>query len=184
MQPAPPPPRAKSTFRKLLRGLLLLPVLVVLLFEEWGWEPLARCFKALAKLPLWAAIERRVANLPPWAALMVFALPVLALVPIKLLALYLVGNGHLVLGLGLVVGTKITGTAVAARLFQLTEPALMRLHWFARLYTPWKLWKDKLLAQVRNSAPWRHIRVLKARCKKAAMQSWQALKTRFSSRID
>ena len=181
MQPTPPPPKKSTT---LLRTLLLLPLVLVLLFEEWGWEPLARCFKALAGLPLWGAMERRIASLPPWAALLAFAVPVLALVPIKLLALYLLGNGHLAMGLGLVIGAKITGTAFAARLFQLTEPALMRMHWFARLYTPWKIWKNRLLTQVRNSAPWRRIKALKARYKTWAAQRWMAVKERFSSRAD
>ena len=184
MQPTPPPPPKKSTAKRLLRTLLLLPLVLVLLFEEWGWEPLARCFKALAGLPLWGAMERRIASLPPWAALLAFAVPVLALVPIKLLALYLLGNGHLAMGLGLVIGAKITGTAFAARLFQLTEPALMRMHWFARLYTPWKIWKNRLLTQVRNSAPWRRIKALKARYKTWAAQRWMAVKARFSSRAD
>jgi len=178
------PPKNKLIIQQLLRKLFLVPVVLVLLFEEWGWEPLARCFNALARLPLWGGMERRIASLPPWAALLAFAVPLLALVPIKLLALYLLGNGHLVMGLGLVMGAKITGTAFAARLFQLTEPALMRLRWFARLYTPWKIWKDRMLEQVRNSAPWRRIKALKARCKTAAAQLWLTLKARFSSSID
>ncbi len=151
--------------KKILRALLLAPLLVFLLFEEWGWEPLARCFAALGRLPWWGQIERQVTRLPPWAALLAFGLPVLALLPVKLLALYLFGRGHLALGFGLVLAAKLAGTAVAARLFQLTEPALMQLKWFARWYTPWKTWKDKLLAQVRSSAPWRVARLLKARVK-------------------
>ena len=182
--PPTPPLQAKLIARKLLRVLLLSPILAVLLFEEWGWEPLARCFKVLAKLPLWWAIERRLAHLPPWAALLVWVLPVLALVPVKLVALYLLGHGHIVLGFGLIIVAKIAGTAIAARLFQLTEPALMRLHWFARLCRPWKTWKDRLLAQVRDSALWRNIGKLTIRGKAAAKRNWLTLKTHFSTRTD
>ncbi len=183
MQPTPPP-SGKSPLRRLLRAAVLLPVLAVLLFEEWGWEPLAKWFKALAKWPLWGAVERFLTHLPPWAALMAFTLPVLGLIPIKLLALYLLGKGHLALGLALIVGAKVTGTALAARLFQLTEPALLRLRWFARLYIPWKIWKDRLLAQVRDSTLWRRLRALKAGWKAAALRQWQILKARFSSHTD
>ena len=183
MQPTPPPPK-KSAGIGLLRKLLLLPLVLLLLFEEWGWEPLARGFKALARLPLWGAMERRIASLPPWAALLAFAVPVLALVPIKLLALYLLGNGHLVMGFGLLICAKIAGTAFAARLFQLTQPALMRMRWFARLYTPWKIWKNRILGQVRNSAPWQSIIALTARYKTWATQRWMAVKARFSSSAD
>ena len=174
-----PAPKAKNPVRRWLRGIALSPLLALLLFEEWGWDPLARRLTALAKLPIWAAVEQRVKDLPPWAALLVFALPVLALVPVKLLALYLLGNGHLILGFLLVISAKLVGTAIAARLFQLTEPALMRMGWFARLYTPWKIWKNALLEQVRHSALWLQVRQLKARGKAAASRSWLALKARF-----
>ena len=149
--------------KTILRNVLLAPVLLVLLFEEWGWEPLARVFARLAKLPLWAKLEGVVTRLPPWAALLVFSVPVVTLVPIKLLALYLFAQGHAAVGVALVIAAKITGTAVAARLFQLTEPALMRLAWFASLYTPYKRWKNRVLARVRESALWRAVRRILAR---------------------
>ena len=153
-----------------LRRILLAPVLLVLLFEEWGWEPLARAFARLAKLPLWARLEGIIKALPPWAALLVFGVPVLALIPIKLLAVYLFAQGHAATGLTLVIATKVTGTAIAARLFQLTEPALMRLGWFARIYLPYKRWKDRVLLQVRQSALWRAVGRAKARMR----QFWAA----------
>lgn len=152
----------------LVKGLLLAPVALFLLFEEWGWEPLAACFAALGRLPLWRQLERLILRLPPWAALLTFGVPVLALVPVKLLALYLLGEGHVAAGLGLVLAAKLAGTALAARLFQLTEPALMQLKWFARAYVPWKRWKDRMLAQVRDTWPWRLVRRLAQRTRLGA----------------
>ena len=167
-----------TPIKKILRGLLLLPVLLVLLFEEWGWEPLARFFARLARLPLWAKLESQIKSLPPWAALLVFGVPVIALIPVKLLALYLFGRGHPAVGITLVIATKITGTAVAARLFQLTEPAMMRLAWFVRIYLPWKAWKDRVLAQVRQSAPWRAAREAKAQIKITLSKLWSSISNR------
>jgi hypothetical protein len=161
-----------NLLKKILRALLLAPVALLLLFEEWGWEQLAAGFAALGRLPWWGQLERRITRLPPWAALLVFGIPLGALVPIKLLALYLFGKGHVMLGLGLVLAAKLTGTALAARLFQLTQPALMQLKWFARLYTPWKNWKDRLLEQVRSSWPWRMAHQLKVRVS-AHMKVWR-----------
>jgi hypothetical protein len=154
--------------KRIFRVLLLAPLALFLLFEEWGWEPLARCFAALGRLPWWGQLERLITRLPPWAALLVFGLPVLALLPIKLLAIYLFGGGHAALGLGLLIAAKISGTAIAARLFQLTHPALMQLHWFARLYIPWKIWKDRMLAQVRSSWLWRRVGRIKWQVKERA----------------
>ena len=149
--------------KKIFVDSLTWVVATVLLFEEWGWEPLAALFARLAHLPVWGWVERRIQTLPPWAALLVFFVPVLLLLPIKLLALYLFGTGRVTLGLLLLVAAKLLGTALEARLFQLTHPALMQLPWFSRLYGRWKDWKDQLLARVRQSAPWRAMQAAQQR---------------------
>ncbi len=147
-----------NTLKKLLRALAAALLVPLLLFEEWGWEPLAALAARLARLPLWARAEQWVRSLPPWGALLIFAVPVLMLFPFKLLALFLFGRGHALSGMLLLLGAKLAGTAVVARLFQLVEPALMRIPLFARWYPRWKHWKDRVLAYVRDSALWRSVR--------------------------
>ena len=151
--------------KKFLRNIVFALVAVIVLFEEWGWERLVALVARLARLPLLAWIERKIALLPPWAALLVFGVPVLVLLPVKLAAVYLFAHGKRTLGLIVLLGAKLIGTAVLARLFQLTEPALMQLAWFARWYPRWKVWKDQLIAQVRQSAPWRMGHQVKSRAK-------------------
>jgi len=136
---------------------------LLILFEEWGWEPLQALLGRLARLPPLAWVERWLKTLPPYGALAVFAVPALALLPLKLAALALVGRGHAVLGLLLLLAAKLVGTAVLARLFALTQPALMRLPWFARLFARWRAWKDALLAQVRATPAWQYAVAVKRR---------------------
>jgi hypothetical protein len=150
-----------------LRALGRWAVALLLLFEEWGWEPLQRQLAKLGRLPPFAALERLIRGLPPYAALAVFFVPTLLLLPIKLLALWLIGHGHALLGVTVVITAKLAGTAIVARLFTLTHDALMLLPWFARLYTRWVSWKDALLAQVRLSAVWREARRLKLLLRRA-----------------
>lgn len=140
----------KAAFNATVGTLLAL----VLIFEEWGWEPLARLLARLARLPLWARLERRIASLPPWAALLTFFAPMLALFPVKLLALFWISRGHALVGLLLILAAKLAGTAIVARLFALTLPALMQLAWFARLYPRWKHWKDTIIAHVKAQPLW------------------------------
>lgn len=144
--------------KRLLRTVFnwtLAPILaLVLLFEEWGWEPLARMLGLLARLPLWARMESFIRGLPPYGALVVFFVPALLLLPLKILALYWISHGHKLLGLAVVLGAKLLGTAAVARLFTLTQPALMRLTWFALWYGRWKAWKDQFLTRFRATAAW------------------------------
>ena len=143
--------------RAVLTGLLAL----LILFEEWGWEPLQRALARLGQLPLLRQIEGLIAGLPPHAALAVFVLPTLLLLPVKLAALALITRGQPILGALVIVVAKLVGTAIVARLFTLTRPALMQLAWFARLYLRWDGWKAALLQQVRASWAWRTARAVK-----------------------
>jgi len=160
-----PPSRATAVFKpllhlfkKLLRGLFVLVMLPILLFEEWGWEPLGRMMARLASHRMWAVLERRIRDLPPWAALLSFLVPVLLLLPVKLMALWLFAEGHMATGVLLLGGAKLAGTALVARIFQLTQPALMQIAFFARWYLRWKRWKDGVLLTVRSHPLWRAAR--------------------------
>ena len=114
----------------LLRRSFEALIALVILFEEWGWEPLQRALAWVARLPPLAWIERRIAALPPYGALLIFMLPTLLLLPVKIAAVWLVGIGQATLGLALILVAKLIGTALLARLFKLTQPALMQLAWF------------------------------------------------------
>lgn len=156
-----------TSFARFLRGLLraLATALVIplLLFEEWGWEPLAALVARLSRLPFWAALEDRLRRLPPWGALLAFFVPMVLLLPVKVLALFLFGRGHAATALTVLVLAKLVGTALVARIFQLVEGPLMRIPWFARWYPRWKAWKDQVLTLVRQSRPWRVVRAISRR---------------------
>ncbi len=163
--------RAASLLGLWLRRALSLPVALLVVFWEWGWEPLQRAFARLARLRVLHWIEARIRALPPWGALIVFLLPSLLLLPVKLLALWLIGKGQALFGLLVIVLAKLVGTALLARIFLLTQPALMRLAWFAALYNRWMPWKDSLLARVRASWAWRVGRVFRRR----AVAHWRRM---------
>ncbi len=169
--------RLLKTILNATAGVLLA---LLLIFEEWGWEPLARVLAQLAKLPLWARAERFIASLPPWAALLAFLVPMLALFPVKLLALFWIGRGHPLAGLLLILAAKLAGTAILARLFGLTQPALMKLPWFARWYPRWKNWKDAMIARVKSTPLWAAGRRLSRRARRSARCSWLRLRKRWA----
>ncbi|RYF34731.1 MAG: hypothetical protein EOO26_03400 [Comamonadaceae bacterium] len=160
---------------RFLRALLTVLLVPLLLFEEWGWAPLAALVGRLARLPLWSRLEGWVRNLPPWGALLAFLVPVLLLLPIKVLALYLFSEGHAASGLTVLIVAKLVGTAIVARIFQLVENTLMRIPLFARWYPRWKAWKNTVLQAVRESAPWRSVRAFRQRVRRG----WRGWRTRW-----
>lgn len=158
----------------MLRRLLLLPLrllahlaswllALLILFEEWGWEPLQRLLERLGRWSGLRRVEARVRTLPPWGALALFALPTSLLLPTKLLALWAMQQGHLALGVAIIVAAKLVGTAVVARIFALTQPRLMQLRSFVWIYSRWMRLKRPLLEHLRASWPWRLARGLKRR---------------------
>jgi hypothetical protein len=152
-----------SWLRRFFGALLAL----VILFEEWGWDALQAAMARLGRLPLLAWLERRLAALPPYAALAVLFVPALTLLPLKLLGIWLLTRGQVVWSLVLVLAAKLVGTAVVARLFALTHPALMRLAWFASGYARWVAFKEDLLARVRATWAWRRAHAAQHRFRQA-----------------
>jgi hypothetical protein len=168
--PGPPPsaptPKRRSLGRRWADALWQWPLALLILFEEWGWETLQRWLAVVGGWPGFRHIERWIRRLSPPAALVLFGVPVLALLPLKLLALWLIAHGHAVLGLGVILAAKVAGTALVAHLYSLTQPTLMRMAWFARWHARWIAWKTPLLARVRASAPWRAMHALRARLRR------------------
>ncbi len=120
----------RRVLKRLLTPVLLLAATVFFAIEELLWR-LAAVFALLGRLPLLHQLEQLIAGLPPYAALAVFALPAIALAPVKLLALYWLAGGHPTLGVGTIVAAKVLGTALVARIYQLTRVSLVSLRWFA-----------------------------------------------------
>lgn len=147
--------------RRLLAPLIYLAALYLLL-EDWLWELGMRLMARLARWPPLRRLERWLAALGPAAALAVFVLPVLLLLPVKLLALFAMARGHPLAGLAVIVLAKVAGAAAVARLYTLTRPALLSIAWFARLQQRFLALKQRWIARLRASPAWRSARALAA----------------------
>src|SRR5262245_740919 len=159
--------------RPVLRTTLQVLLALLILLEEWGWRPLADLLGRLARWRPWAQLEYAIARLPPYVALLVFALPSALLLPLKFLAVFLVAKGQVVLAALLFAGAKVGATALVARLFMLTQPALMQIEWFAWAYERFMPWKEALVEYVRSSYVWRVGRVWKERARRMARAQWR-----------
>ena len=168
--------RPGKFMRLWLNRILTPPLMVVaallLFIEEVLWEASKRLMAQLGRLPLIRSVEAAVARLPPYGAAAMFLLPGILLLPVKIGALWLIGHGYALTGLQLIIAAKLLGTALVARIFTLTRPALMSLEWFARLYTWVMVWRARIYGFVKASRAWHalersraHIRAWFARMK-------------------
>lgn len=119
--------------RRTLRLLLLALLALVIAYEELQWR-LSTVFALLGKLPVFRSLENWATGLPPYGALALFGFPTVVLFPLKMLALYWLAGGQKVLGLGTIFAAKVIGTALVARIFQLTRGALLTIGWCRWIY--------------------------------------------------
>jgi hypothetical protein len=120
-----------------LKALLTPPLLVIaaacFLIEEVLWGLVADLAAALGRWPLIARLEGAIGRLPPYAAMLLFVLPWAVILPVKLVALWLLATGHPLLGVALFAGGEVVGVGFLARIYALCHPALATLDWFVRL---------------------------------------------------
>jgi hypothetical protein len=133
----------RPILRRLMRPLLVLLALVFL-FEAWLWEHLKPIVGWVVDRIPWAAFKARVAaaieRLPPYATFLVFLVPVILLLPLKVIGLWMLARGLWLGAMVTLAVAKVISMGVTAFIFELTRPKLLQLPWFRRLYDHVMVW--------------------------------------------
>ena len=123
--------------RRLLQPLWVL-LAIVFLIEAWLWdhlEPVVAWFVSM--LPMRAFkqwLADRVDALSPAMTLIVFAVPVIPLFPLKLVGLWLLAHEYWTSAIFTILFAKFVGVGVTAFVFDVTRPKLLEMAWFEKLY--------------------------------------------------
>lgn len=117
----------------------------------------------LAGLPLFAAAGAAIGRLPPYAVLALFAVPFVVIEPLKAVALYVIGIGHVWSGLALLVGAELLSLLVVERIYHAGHDPLMRIGWFRRLVEWIAALRDLALGWLHASRIWRFAQRAKLR---------------------
>jgi len=152
-------------------GVVGLATLVYVV-EEWLWELLTGAMRALGRLPGIRNVEAWIARLPPAGAAFFFLLPTSLALPVKLIALHQIAHGHLLRGTLVIIAAKVLATALFARIYVLTQPALLQVHWFVSVHGAVLRWRDWAYAQIEAHVVWRTIRARVARWR-ADLAAWR-----------
>jgi hypothetical protein len=156
----PSMPTPASLVRSTLTTPLLFVAALVLLFEEWFWERSNAGFARLAALPVLRSAERWTRARPRGQALALFLLPLVVIYPCKVVALLAVGAGYVTVGLAAFIVAKLVATALFARLYRLTEPAIVQFKCV-------RVCRDRFLQMRRYIHHWLNLRPAyrRARCR-------------------
>jgi len=158
------PPRLDIAFatgiRRSLESCLLFVAAVVLLFEEWLWDKSTAIAARLGRLPLLSDLESWIRRRNRWSSLALFAAPIVVIYPFKALALYAMARGYVAGGVTAFILAKVFATAVFARLFQLTEHAIIQFRWVRRTRAAFLRGRAFIHAWLNAQPPYRRARVL------------------------
>ncbi|HTJ59133.1 MAG TPA: hypothetical protein VL418_16460 [Devosiaceae bacterium] len=144
-----------ATLRIIARFVLSIALILWMLVEAL-LSPVARpLLDALGRLGVFALLGRWIGSLPPYAALLVFAVPFIIIEPIKAFALYWFGVGHVVQGGVLYVLAHLASILIVERIYHAAREPLMRIGWFKRLMD-WLIELRRIgLDWVRSTTIWR-----------------------------
>jgi hypothetical protein len=108
---------------------------------------------------IFSRLRAWIISLPPYPTLALFALPVAILEPVKPMAAYLVGTGHVGTGLTFLAAGEILKLVLVERLFCLSRDKLMSIPAFAWLYCKYSAAKDCVTSMKAWQAVrrWSHI---------------------------
>lgn len=158
--------------RHLKRALELafIPLAAAIVFvEEVLLHYLGVAMAAFGRWPPVARLERWLAGLPPWAALLAFVAPSTLVLPVKLAAVFFALHTRFGLAAASIALGKVLATALVARLYQVLRPTLVTMPWFLASETWLFTWRDRLYGFVRALPVWQKTKALMQRAR-----SWLA----------
>jgi hypothetical protein len=105
---------------------------------------------------MFCSLRRWILSLRPYPTLFLFAVPVIVLEPVKPLALYWIGSGHLHRGVIAIIVGELLKLVLIERLFHISRDKLMSIPAFAWGYGKYRLARE----QLESLEAWQQIRRL------------------------
>jgi hypothetical protein len=79
-------------------------------------------------------LRRTIEGLGPYQSLVLLAIPLSLIEPLKLAAVAIAGEGHWITGTVTIICAYAASLLLVERLFRIVKPKLLALPWFARLW--------------------------------------------------
>lgn len=141
--------------RGALRFVVAIGVVIYTILDELLFPLVRPLIGWLGHLRLFERLGQLIGRSPPYAVLVLLAVPFVIIEPAKVYALYLFATGHLVSGVVLLVVAQILSLLICERIYHAGHGPLMRIGWFRTLMTWIVALRDKALGLIRSTAAWR-----------------------------
>jgi hypothetical protein len=122
---------------------------------------------------IFGSLRAWIASLRPYPTLALFAVPLIVLEPVKPVAAYLAGTGHITTGMIVFVVGEIMKLVLVERLFSVSRHKLMLIPAFAWMYGKYLLAKERL----ESYEAWQATRLWRRIAQEAVRSFAQEVKT-------
>lgn len=152
---SPERPLWKQVIRAIGRFVVTVGVVFYTLLDELLFPLFRPAIRWLGDLQLFQALARLIQRLPPYAVLVLLAVPFIVIEPAKVFALYWGAVGHPIQGLILLGIAQIVSILTCDRIFHVGYEPLMRIGWFKRLMS-WLIGlRDNALGWAKATEVWK-----------------------------
>ena len=148
--------RVKALFTRAIRvvGRFIVAVAVVgyTVLDELLFPLFHPLIRWLTGLRLFQRIGEWLGRLPSYAALVALGIPFVIIEPMKVVAIWWAGTGHIVSGTIALLMAHILSLLVVERIFHAVYQPLMRIEWFAKLLGWLFAIRDRAIKMVKATA--------------------------------
>ena len=169
----------RSWLKRCLTAPLILVASLLMWFEETLWAWLKWLTAKIAILAWVQRFEALLRQLPPYATLVVFLLPLTILFPFKLVAVYWLAQGYWLASLAVLLAAKVLGTAIEVRMFFICKPQLMTIPWFKWLHDWLIVFRDRVHAALHSLPIYQIVRAKLIAIKLAAKRFLNEIRLRW-----
>ncbi len=141
--------------RAVARFVVAIAVVAYTLLDELVFPLVRPLLRWLGDLQLFQRLGALIQRLPPYAVLVLLAVPFVVIEPVKVVALYWIATGQVILGIVALGLAQVVSLLTCERIYHVGHEPLMRIGWFKALMGWLFGLRDKALALVRATAGWR-----------------------------
>lgn len=144
--------------RAIARFVVAIAVVGYTVLDELVFPVVRPLLRWLGALRLFQRVGALIQRLPPYGVLVLLAVPFVIIEPIKVVALYWIATGQVILGVVALGLAQVVSLLTCERIYHVGHEPLMRIGWFRALMGWLFGLRDKALALVRATAAWRWAR--------------------------